>query len=110
MLFAFHPPTIDFQLTLLRLLHRNGERWIELCAHASGERVAGLLREGVVSWQVAEVQDLPREVLDSASRQADDLIGDNKRLGELAVRYQFEALADLQQAVTTWQRATFTGR
>ena len=63
-----------------------------------------------VSWQVAEVQDLPREVLDSASRQADDLIGDNKRLGELAVRYQFEALADLQQAVTTWQRATFTGR
>ena len=110
MLFALHPPTIEFQLTLLRLMHRNGERWIELCAHASGERVAGLLREGVVTWQVADAEDLSREVFDSASRQADDLIDDNRRLAELAWRHQLEAWSDLQQAVTTWQRATFGSR
>lgn len=110
MLFAIHPPTLEFQLTVFRLMQRNGERWIELCAHASGERVAGLLREGVVSWQVDEVEQLPREVLDSASRQADDLIGDNRRLGELAWRNQVETWTGFHQAVLTWQRATFGAR
>lgn len=107
MLFAIHPPTLELQLALLRVSQRHGERCCEWWAHACGERVAGLLREGVISLQCPRIEDLPTEALDSASRQTDDLLGDHHRLGELAWRLQLDTWRDCQQALAAWQQATY---
>lgn len=111
MLFAIHPPTVEFQLTVFRLMHRNGERWCELCALAAGERVAGLLHEGVINFQgVDSKQDLPDQAIASANRQTADLIGDNRRIGELFWRNQVELLTGIEQAAQAWRKATFESR
>lgn len=106
MTFAIHPPTLELQLTLLRLLQRSGERWLELCACAAGERVAGLLHECVINLQPLDMAELPGAARESASRQVDDLLGDNRRLGAMAWQNQVEFWTDVQQAFQTWQAST----
>ena len=111
MLFAIHPPTVDFQMTLFRLMQRNGERWCELCALAAGERIAGLLHEGVINFQgVGSQEGLPDQAMASANRQTADLLGDNRRLGELAWSNQVDLLNGIQQATQAWCKATFEVR
>lgn len=107
MLFPIHPPTMDLQLTLVRLVQRHAERCLELGACAGGERVAGLLRESVLNLPSSEAGDLAGAARDSASRQVDDLLGDSRRLGELAWQNQIDLWTGVQQAVLTWQAATF---
>ncbi len=110
MLFPIHPPTVDLQLTLLQLFQRNAERWFDLGACAGGERMAGLLRESVLNLPSTEAGDLADAARDSASRQVDDLLGDCRRLGELAWQNQTTLWAEVQQALLVWQTATFGGR
>lgn len=108
MLYAIHAPTLDLQMTLLGLFQRHAERCLELGACATGERMAGLLRESVIHLQSTDAARLPDAAQASADRQVDDLLGDNRRLGEQAWRHQLELWTGVQQAVLTWQRATFT--
>ena len=112
MLFAIHPPTVELQMNLLRLMQRNGERWCEFYAVAAGERIAGLLHEGVINFQCvgSKEEGLPDQAMASANRQTADLLGDNRRLGELAWSNQVDLLNGIQQATQAWCKATFEVR
>ena len=72
--------------------------------------MAGLLHEGVINLQRTDAAALPDAACESAERQVDDLLGDNRRLGELAWQSQVELWTGVQQAVLTWQKATFATR
>ena len=104
MLFAIHPPTVELQMNLLRLMQRNGERWCEFYAVAAGERIAGLLHEGVINFQCvgSKEEGLPDQAMASANRQTADLLGDNRPLGELAWSNQVDLLNGSQQATPAW--------
>ncbi len=110
MLFAFHPPTLALQITLLQLAKRHAERCCELAARATGERLAGVLHEGAISLRPAASRPITGEALDSADRQVCDLIGDSGRLGQLAWEQQIDYLTSVQRACFDWQQASFTPR
>ena len=106
MWFGIHPPTLELQLTLLRLARQNGERWLELCAGAAGERIAGVLHEGTISLNSNQAGALPDEALASATRQVDDYLGDAGRFSQMALQNQVAFWTGVQQAMLAWQKAS----
>ncbi|TYT26444.1 hypothetical protein FZO89_09350 [Luteimonas viscosa] len=94
---------LDLQLRLGRLLQDSGREWMELGTRAAGEGAAELDAEFRKLLRGGDWQGLSALPVEAFWRQAEQRVGDNQAINQLALRVQDGFVRGVVEALQDWQ-------